>query len=1104
MRRSSSLIAGVTAALTIFGLLLHVTRSVSSQATEQGVIISEVAWAGTVHSANDEWIELHNHSDAVVDITGWQLQDSSGDLSITLAGFIEPGDFFLLERTDDTTVSDVAADLVYTGGLNNSGEVLSLVDGDANVVDSANGDGGEWPAGLGSPDYVSMERVSPWSVDDAQGWVTNDRSTTSGHDASGHPVNGTPRAANSSWAPVPEESDLAVTLRAPQSVSPGASLRYELEMANVGLSVAQEIVLTATLPSGVSYLVDDSDLATDASVPGYVTWLADQLQPGDMHSFAMTGTVALTAEGLLTTTLHVSSATPETALDNNVAEVTTLVATAGLGNVLINSVLYDGYELNDADEAVQLVNVGGDTILLHQWVLGDGSRDATIDDGVTIAPSETVWLARDAQAFQRQFGFAPDVELASWPGFANVGDEVFLRDPEGRLVDAVVYKEGDATSPGWSGSALWPYRVTSLFAEEGQILYRKIDEVNGLPVADTDGPEDWAQAETDPISGRKVQYPGWQLMRFWQPVIDGASEAITIAVAPDNAYEAVAQQIAAAQQTIQIETLTMENVAIGQALVAAAGRGVSVTVLLEGDPTGGIDDHERFICQLLEAQGGQCWFMIRDDASRVHDRYRYLHAKIMIVDGERAVISSENLSPNSLPDDDKTDGTWGRRGLVLITESRDVVSRLMEIFSDDLAPAEHLDLFRWRASHPEYGAPAEHFVPITITGGTTYTVRYPEPLLFQDVTSTQVFQAPENILRRRDGLLALLNQAGPGDSILAQQLTERRQWGSSSSTPLEDPNPRLEAMIGAARRGATVRLLLDAFFDDNEDALSNHATCRYVNDIADLENLRIHCALANPTGLGIHNKMVLVYSDGRGWVHVGSWNGTEQSTKGNRELALLVQSDAAHAFLASLFEQDWPHTIWFPITLSRYLGPANYPLISELMYDPTGADDAEYIELANGSSRSVDLSGWALSDAVLTTDFEDARRFPDNTLLARGSTVVVALNATGFEARFGFLPDLEILNSHEAVPDMIDDAAWGEPEAILQMGNAGDEILLRDPLGVIVDAIAYGSGHVTGTISCALLPGAGYVLERVPYWRDTDDCTTDFRAWPLPSPGMLP
>ena len=147
----------------------------------------------------------------------------------------------------------------------------------------------------------------------------------------------------------------------------------------------------------------------------------------------------------------------------------------------------------------------------------------------------------------------------------------------------------------------------------------------------------------------------------------------------------------------------------------------------------------------------------------------FLHAKFLLIDGQRAIISSENLSPNSLPYDDKSDGTWGRRGVALITDAPNVVSHLQAIWTADFDPPNHLDLFRWTAAHPTYGQPPPGYEPITESGGISYTVRYPTPSTFQGTFAFEVLQAPENSLRDVDGLLGLLNQAGAGDTILVQQ-----------------------------------------------------------------------------------------------------------------------------------------------------------------------------------------------------------------------------------------------------------------------------------------------------------------------------------------------
>jgi hypothetical protein len=101
------------------------------------VLINEVAWAGTAASASDEWIELHNRGLSEVDLRGWLLTDRD-DLNVQLSGTIRPGGYFLLERTDDPSIANISADLIYTGNLRDEGETLWLIDPAGEIVDSAN------------------------------------------------------------------------------------------------------------------------------------------------------------------------------------------------------------------------------------------------------------------------------------------------------------------------------------------------------------------------------------------------------------------------------------------------------------------------------------------------------------------------------------------------------------------------------------------------------------------------------------------------------------------------------------------------------------------------------------------------------------------------------------------------------------------------------------------------------------------------------------------------------------------------------------------------------------------------------------------------------
>lgn len=180
-------------------------------------IISEVAWAGTAASSADEWIELQNLGEVAVDLAGWQLV--FGDTLIPLGEVAEntrevrktllgPGEFFVLERSNDDSISDIVADLIYTGSLANTGVLIELKNPKGEVVDSAVVMESGWPAGSksdGDPAYCAMERTSTGD------WASNNGTVCNGLDADGIALNGTPGQPNSveilaQWAPVVEIS----------------------------------------------------------------------------------------------------------------------------------------------------------------------------------------------------------------------------------------------------------------------------------------------------------------------------------------------------------------------------------------------------------------------------------------------------------------------------------------------------------------------------------------------------------------------------------------------------------------------------------------------------------------------------------------------------------------------------------------------------------------------------------------------------------------------------------------------------------------------------------------------------------------------------------
>ncbi len=123
--------------------------------------------------------------------------------------------------------------------------------------------------------------------------------------------------------------------------------------------------------------------------------------------------------------------------------------------------------------------------------------------------------------------------------------------------------------------------------------------------------------------------------------------------------------------------------------------------------------------------------------------------------------------------------------------------------------------------------------------------------------------------------------------------------------------------------------------------------------------------------------------------------------------------------------------------------PAMSLVINEILADPPSGDDVnndgnasttqdEFVELANLSSTSLDISGWMLSDAV-----QPRHVFPAGTVVNPGQAVVVFSGGTPMGTFGGAL---------------VTTASTG----LLGLSNTSDTVTLANAGGVVIDQVAYG------------------------------------------------
>ncbi len=144
---------------------------------------------------------------------------------------------------------------------------------------------------------------------------------------------------------------------------------------------------------------------------------------------------------------------------------------------------------------------------------------------------------------------------------------------------------------------------------------------------------------------------------------------------PNNGRERIAEFIDAAKKTLWLQNERYQDTVIIERLVRAANRGVSIHILAKAP-------HSLKLEKLVEGVGGLR--IMSDVGAKIHKLKRLkLHAKMILADGEHAVVGSINLAPGSFD---------ARRELALEVDSHHVVDRLNKVARHDWENSSPIDL----------------------------------------------------------------------------------------------------------------------------------------------------------------------------------------------------------------------------------------------------------------------------------------------------------------------------------------------------------------------------------------------------------------------------
>ena len=452
------------------------------------------------------------------------------------------------------------------------------------------------------------------------------------------------------------------------------------------------------------------------------------------------------------------------------------------------------------------------------WSLSDGHHEAAIPANATgtvalsTAPNRTASLLTDGVAGSVESDRPPVRRLRGHFPLSAAGDRIELR-LNGTVVDVAAY---DRAREGYRWRASW------------------------------DG---WRPRGHEPRS----------------PVTSDA--AVTPFVLPDGSAAPV-EPLRTADERLLVAGYPLTSERVADALVAAADRGATVRVLVEGSPVGGFSARSARLLDRLVAAGVAVRVLDGDP-----ERFRFHHAKYAVAD-DRAVVLTENW---------KRSGTGGRgsrgwgavvapggRGGPGAGEDRDTTAAddLATLFRTDF---EAHDARSWR----DFRAGAEFHGSGRANG--TYPTRF-EPPTAPATANVTLLTAPGNA---EDRIVARVDAAD--DRVLAV-------------VPRADgPDGRIvRALRRAADRGVDVHLLLSGAWYDRED---NRALAET------LSTEPIAVAVAEPRGRygKVHAKGLVVDDT----AVVGSLNWNPSAATENREVVIAVESASVADYYARTYAADW-------------------------------------------------------------------------------------------------------------------------------------------------------------------------------------------------------
>lgn len=677
------------------------------------------------------------------------------------------------------------------------------------------------------------------------------------------------------------------------------------------------------------------------------------------------------------------------------------------------------------NEFITIENPNDLPMNISGWSITDGEGELFFPENTIIGPEGSLRVCRNPQELFDEAGWVCDLSYGeeevsmdvplmvvdSIPYLSNSGDEVYLRTEFRHIIDCVVWGNSEYEGPGWIGCP-----VENI--GKGKLLKRGTN-------IDSNSCQDWG----------KLFAPGIGQTEF--EVLSSIADVETL-VLPEGGYNTISKAVKEAKKDILISAYTFSDLDLADEICSALGRGVNVSVLLEGEPVGGWPSNQILVLNKMLGAGAEIRLMKKNETFGTSPRYQLMNAKYMVVDSQRVSISTEGPTHFGLAQKDEL----ANRGWGVVIRSIEIAERLTQVFNIDSDPI-HSDIEIYNGSRKTG--------EILDETPSYYSSNFPGFEKYEN-QSIEVLLGPDNLLE-----MLLQNIQDAKKEIAIEMNDMDLVWDSGVV------NPIITALFEKAAMGVNVSLLLDGSYADRVFSPVFEKTSMdllnltkptaldivgYINSYA-RENgiIGLEARACYPNGLNSIHTKGMVIDEVDAFILSGNWN--EQTLTENREIGIKLSGRGAEHFLAA-FDLDWKRSP------SIKDPPGSLPpelLITQVYYDTNNIYDSnEFFSIKNVGNCPVDLWGCYFTDQNSNqTSYEATGVFPLGSVIEPGETIHITKTGSTFFDVMGFDPDY--------VHGYLNPIGWKTVDILggeMMLANDGDELMLHDRYHRTIDVVCWG------------------------------------------------